>query len=193
MTRADWDKKEKASAALIAKQKEDLKRLGAELKEQKKEKEKLKSQAREKAKATSKKSARAGTQESDSSDTSSNQNVYGASNKNPVVTPSHVSSSKYSRKEGSPAKKAKVDTLHPGLAGPSQRHLTKTEMNAKKGPPIVTPKKPQGQGNQPLNKQKPKSSFGQELAKLDTPKTLYDQKRNLGNKNSNLNTHGNNC
>ena len=107
MTRADWDKKEKASAALIAKQKEKLMRLGAELKEQKKEKDKLKSQARERAKVTSKKPARAGTQESDSSDTSSNQNVHRASNKNPVVTPSHVSSSKHSRKEGSPAKRPK--------------------------------------------------------------------------------------
>ena len=105
MSKADWDKKEKAQAALIAKQRQNLERLEGELREQKKEKEKLKSQAREKAKATSKKSARAGTQESDSSDTSSLQNVYGASNKNPVVTPSRVSSSKYSRKEGSPAKK----------------------------------------------------------------------------------------
>ena len=144
MSKADWDKREKAQGILIAKQRQDLVRLERELEKQKKEKEKLKSQVREKAKATSKKSARAGTQESDSSDTSSNQNVYGASNKNPVVTPSHVSSSKYSRKEGSPAKKAKVDTLHPGLAGPSQRHLTKTEMNAKKGPPLSLPKSPKG-------------------------------------------------
>ena len=165
MSKADWDKKEKAQAILIAKLRQNLERLEEELKKQKKEKEKLKSQVREKAKITSKKSAKAGTQESDSSDTPSLKNVYRASNKNPIVTPSHVSSSKYSRKEGSPAKKAKVDTLHPGLAGPSQRHLTKTEMHAKKGPhpPIVTPKKPQGQGNQPLDKPKPKAHSGRNL------------------------------
>ena len=178
LSKAEWDKREKAQGILIAKQRQDLVRLEGELEKQRKQQEKLKSQVRDRAKITSKKSAKAGTPESDSSNTPSLKKRYRASDKNPIVTPSHVSLSKNSRKEGSPAKKAKVDTLHLDLAGPSQRHLTKTEMHAKKGPhpPIVTPKKPQGQGNQPLDKPKPKSSFGQELAKLNTPKTLYDQR-----------------
>ena len=162
MSKADWDKREKAQGILIAKQRQDLVRLEGELEKQRKQQEKLKSQVRDRAKITSKKSAKAGTPESDSSDTPSLKNVYRASNKNPIVTPSRVSSSKYSRKEGSPAKKAKVDTLHPDLAGPSQRHLTKTEMLANKGPhpPIVTPRKPPRQGTQSLDRPKSKSSFG---------------------------------
>ena len=177
MSEADWDKR--AQGILIAKQRQDLVRLERELEKQKKEKEKLKSQVRDKAKITSKKSAKAGTSESDSSDTPSLKKMYRASDKNPIVTPSHVSSSKNSRKEGSPAKKAKVDTLHPDLAGPSQRHLTKTEMLAKKGPhpPIVTPRKPPRQGTQSLDRPNSKSSFGQELTKIDTPSTLYDLRR----------------
>ena len=149
LSKAQWDKKEKAQALVIAEQRRELARMEGELEEQRKEQEKVKSRVKDKTKITSKKSAKAGTLESDSSDTPSLKKLYRASSKNPIVTPRHVSSSKSSRKEGSPAKKVKMDTFHSDHASPSQvasgqRHLTKTEMLANKGthPPSSLPESP---------------------------------------------------
>ena len=139
LSKAEWDKREKAQGLVIAEQRRDLARLEGELEKQRREQEKVKSRVKDKTKITSKKSAKAGTPESDSSDTPSLKKMYRASGKNLIATPSHVSSSKSSRKEGSPAKKVKMDTFHSDHASPSQvasgqRHLTKTEMLANKGP-----------------------------------------------------------
>ena len=192
MSKADWDKREKAQGLVIAEQRRDLARLEGELEKQRREQEKVKSRVKDKTKITSKKSAKAGTPESDSSDTPSLKKMYRASNKNPIVTPSHVSSSKSSRKEGSPAKKVKMDNFHSDHAGPSQvtsgqRHLTKTEMLANKGshPPLIPPKKPTRQGTQSLDRLSSKSSFEQDLAKLDIPLPLADLRRKLGTKSPN--------
>ena len=152
LSKAQWDKKEKAQALIIAEQKRELPRMEGELEEQRKEQEKVKSRVKDKTKITSKKSAKAGATESDSSNTPSLNKMYRASGKNPISTPGHVSSSKSSRKEGSPAKKVKMDNFHSDHAGPSQvtsgqRHLTKTEALANKGsnpPPSSLPKSPQG-------------------------------------------------
>ena len=149
MSKAEWDKREKAQGLVIAEQRRDLARLEGELEKQRREQEKVKSRVKDKTKITSKKSAKVGTPESDSSDTPGHKKMYRVSGKNLIVTPSHVSSSKSSRKEGSPAKKVKMDTLHSDHAGPSQvasgqRHLTQTEMLAKKGPhpPLSLPESP---------------------------------------------------
>ena len=106
---------------------------------------------RAKAKDTFKGSAKASANESDSSDNpSTRNNLYrapGNRNKQKVSTSSHVSSTKSSSKEGSPAKKTKVDNSHSGHADPpkvtsGQRQLTMTEMLAKKGSsPLDTPPK----------------------------------------------------
>ena len=167
-----------------------------ELEQQREVQEKAKHRAKDKAKAKTKnipkKSAKAGATESDSSDTPSRNNMYRASGKNLVLTPSHVSSSKSSRKEGSPAKKVKMDNFHSDHAGPSQvtsgqRHLTKTEALANKGsnPPLIPPKKPTRQGTQSLDRLSSKSSFEQDLAKLDIPLPLADLRRKLGTKSLN--------
>ena len=144
---------------------------------------KLRAKDRAKAKDTSKGSAKAGANESDSSDNpSTRNNLYrapGNRNKQKVSTSSHVSSTKSSSKEGSPAKKTKVDNSHSGHADPpqvtsGQRQLTMNKMHAKKGssPLDTPPKKPIRQGSCSLDRLSSKKSFGQELLETDLRRKL---------------------
>ena len=78
-----------------------------------------------------------------------------------------------------------MDNFHPDHAGPSQvtygqRQLTKTEVPANKGsyPLNISPKKPTRQGTQSLDRLLSKSSFGQDLAKIDLRRKICTKSPN---------------